>query len=68
MTRDEKVKKRKKRSELRYQKNIERNIPKLKRKKQFGTGMDCPFDVEMNSSYGTCHCGGENYNSCLGDI
>ena len=68
MTREEKIQKRKKRARLRYQKNIERNIPKLKRKKQFGTGMDCPFDVDMNGAYGTCHCGGENYSSCLGDI
>lgn len=68
MTKEEKIIKKKKRAEQRYLKNIIRNIPKLNRKKEFGTGMDCPFDVDINGKYGTCHCGGENYNDCLGDI
>lgn len=68
MTRSDKIKKKKKRAKLRYQKNIQRNIPKLERKKNFGTGMDCPFDVDMNQIFGSCHCGGENYSQCLGDI
>lgn len=64
----EKIQKRIQRAKVRYQKNIERNIPKLERKWKYGTGMDCPYDVDMNGSYGTCNCGGVNYNSCLGDI
>jgi hypothetical protein len=29
--------------------------------------INCPFDVEMNGLYGTCTCGGDNRQSCLGD-
>ncbi len=68
MTREEKVTKRKLRAKIRYNKNIQRNLPKLERKRSYGTGMDCPFDVDMNGSYGTCNCGGVKYNDCLGDV
>ena len=68
MTKEDKLKRKKERAQLRYQKNITRNLPKLNRKRRYGTGMDCPFDVEMNDLYGTCTCGGKNYNDCLGDI
>ena len=30
--------------------------------------LDCPFDVDMNGTYGTCTCGHENYDDCLADI
>ncbi len=30
--------------------------------------LDCPFDVDMNGTYGTCTCDHENYNSCAMDI
>ena len=30
--------------------------------------LDCPFDVEINGTYGTCTCDHSNYNDCLGDI
>jgi hypothetical protein len=68
MTREEKIEKKQKRAKLRYQKNLDRNVPKLQRKKEWGTGMDCPFDAEINSIFGSCNCGGINYESCLGDI
>lgn len=29
---------------------------------------NCPFDVDMNGLYGTCNCGGENRESCAGDV
>lgn len=68
MKKEDKIKRKKERAELRYLKNIRRNIPKLNRKKEFGTGMDCPYDVDIYGRYGTCNCGGKNYNDCLGDI
>lgn len=30
--------------------------------------LDCPFDVEIYGTHGTCTCGHENFNGCLGDI
>jgi hypothetical protein len=68
MNKEEKVKRKVERAKIRYQKNLDRNISKLKKKKAFGKGNDCPFDVEMNGTHGTCHCGGADYNDCLGDI
>lgn len=65
MTREEKIKKRILRSRQRAIKNGNRNRD---RKRKYGSGMDCPYDVDMNGSYGTCNCGGANYDSCLGDI
>lgn len=67
MTREEKIIKRKKRVENRRIKNKKRNENRWQRSGR-GTGRDCPFDVEMNNMYGTCHCNGENYTDCLGDI
>lgn len=68
MTKEDKLKRKKERAQLRYQKNITRNLPKLNRKRKYGTGMDCPYDVDIYGNYGTCNCGGKNYNNCLGDI
>jgi hypothetical protein len=68
MTREEKIEKKQKRAKLRYQKNLDRNVPKLQRKKEWGTGMDCPSDVDMYSIFGSCNCGGRNYEYCLEDI
>jgi len=68
MTKQEKIEKKVERAKRRYIKNINRNVSKLIHKKQYGTGMDCPFDVEMYDRYGTCNCGGSNYSDCLGDI
>lgn len=65
MTREEKIKKRILRSRQRAIKNGNRN---RNRKRKYGSGMDCPYDVDINGSYGTCNCGGENYDSCLEDI
>ena len=65
MTREDKIFFRKQRSLERAVKNKERNKNRWQRN---GRGRDCPFDVEMNDKYGTCTCGGANYNDCLGDI
>ena len=64
MKREQKVEKRLLRSRQRAKKNGDRNRMRMRT----STGMDCPYDVDMNGSYGTCHCGGRNYNDCLGDI
>lgn len=66
MIRKDKIQKRINRGIARYIKNKERNEGRWKRSGR--GGRDCPFDVDMNGLYGTCHCNGENYNSCLGDI
>jgi hypothetical protein len=63
MTREQKIEKKKARSILRASKNGVRN----KHRKR-GTGNDCPYYVDMYGQYGTCDCGGKNYDSCLGDI
>jgi len=68
MNRQDKILKKKERAHKRYQRNLNRNIPKLIHKKEFGKGMDCPFDVEIYDRYGTCTCGHSHYNDCLGDI
>lgn len=69
MTRAEKIAKRKRRSVVRAIKNGKRNKGRLPwRHDGRRFGLDCPFDVDMNGMYGTCHCGGVNYNDCLGDI
>lgn len=67
MTKADKILFCKQRSLERAIKNIERNKNRWQRNGK-GTGRDCPLDVEMNNMHGTCHCGGENYNDCLGDI
>jgi len=36
----------------------------MKNKRQ----LDCPFDVDMNGTYGTCTCNHVNYNTCCADI
>lgn len=66
MTKEEKITYRKQRRLERFIKNKERNKDRLKRSGR--EKRDCPFDVEMNNMYGTCDCGGKNYNDCLGDI
>lgn len=63
MTREEKIKKRKQRSIDRAIKNGNRN-----RGRRSTSRLDCPYDVDIHGKYGTCHCGGENYSECLGDI
>jgi hypothetical protein len=68
MTKEQKILEKQERAKLRYQKNLNRNVPKLLRKKEFGKGLDCPYDVDMNGIYGSCNCEGRNYESCLGDI
>jgi hypothetical protein len=30
--------------------------------------LDCPYDVDINGEYGTCHCNHENIEDCAGDI
>lgn len=67
MTREEKIEKRKKRNSLRVLKNVQRNEGRWKRSGRRGY-KDCPYDVDINGMYGTCHCGGVNYSECLGDI
>lgn len=53
---------------------IENSIKRRQKKKIINSKhisrnkMDCPYDVDMNGLYGTCHCGGLNYDSCCGDI
>ena len=68
MTKQDKIKKKQAKAKIRYQKNINRNIQKLRHKKKFGHGLDCPFDVEMYDKFGTCTCGHSHYNDCCGDI
>lgn len=63
MTREEKVNKKINRAKLRASKNNIRN-----KGRKFGTGNDCPYDVDINGLYGTCNCGGVKYADCLGDI
>lgn len=63
MTREEKNKKKLHNNSIRRQKNKERNQDRWKRSGK----NNCPYDVEMNGDYGTCTCGGENYDDCLGD-
>lgn len=64
MTREDKKKKKILRAQRRRCKNRERSADKPRR---YG-GLDCPYDVDMNNSYGTCDCNHENYNTCMGDI
>lgn len=33
-----------------------------------GEGIDCPYQVEIHGTYGTCDCNGENYDECCADI
>ena len=68
MTRENKTKKKILRAQLRRSKNKKRNSERLERACNRGNGLDCPFDVDMNGLYGTCHCNHKNYLSCLGDI
>ena len=35
---------------------------------EIDTGRDCPYDVDVNGTYGTCNCDGENYDECCQDI
>ena len=63
MTREEKILKKKFRSKLRAKKNGERN-----HHRKFGSGLDCPYDVDINGLYGTCDCGGAKYDDCIGDV
>lgn len=67
MKRKDKKLKRKIRAEKRRLNNRRRRERALENKRT-RIGMDCPFHVEMNNAYGTCDCGGQNYESCLGDI
>lgn len=67
MTREQKIAKRKNRNAQRVLNNIKRNDGRWKRSGRRGYN-DCPYDVDMNGMYGTCNCGGEKYNDCLGDI
>jgi hypothetical protein len=65
MTKEEKVK-------FKIERRIERRQKKkditIKHKTNNAWKKDCPFDVDMNGLYGTCTCGGINYESCCGDI
>ena len=63
MTRELKVKIKKERAARRRILNKERS-----KKRRRNSGLDCPFDVEMNGIYGSCSCGGIDYESCCGDI
>ena len=67
MTREEKRLFRKQRNLERVAKNIARNKNRWERNGK-NSNRDCPFDVEMSNMYGTCNCGGRNYNDCAGDI
>jgi ribosome modulation factor len=63
MTREQKIEKRKQRSINRAIKNGQRNHGRKSRSRN-----DCPYDVEINGRYGTCHCGGVNISECAADI
>ena len=63
MDRQEKIIKKKKRSVERAIKNGNRNKDRIR-----ASSSDCPFDVEINNSYGTCHCGGTKFTDCVEDI
>mgnify|MGYP000268078345 CR=1 FL=1 len=66
MTNEDKKQKKIQRAKNRGEKNVKRNHKRWERNGR--GGMDCPYDVDMNGQYGTCTCGGENYDDCLGDI
>ena len=67
MIREAKVQKRKERAYRRAVKNRERNAKRWERNGRSGYN-DCPYDVEINSMYGTCNCGGVNAYDCAMDI
>ena len=60
MTNEDKKQKKIQRAKNRGEKNVKRNHKRWERNGS-GGGMDCPYDVDMNGQYGTCTCGGENY-------
>tara|TARA_R110000737_G_C14568201_1_gene483591 strand:- start:1241 stop:1447 length:207 start_codon:yes stop_codon:yes gene_type:complete len=68
MTREDKIKKRKKRSEIRALKNGKRNKGRTSPYRRLISGEDCPYAVEINGEYGTCNCDGENEYECSRDI
>lgn len=41
----------------------------IKRTESENAGLlDCPYDVDINGEYRTCHCNHENIEDCAGDI
>lgn len=56
------------RQEKRKQRAIKNRMRNDCRWRRNGGKNDCPYDVDMNGIYGSCRCGGEKYESCLGDI
>ena len=66
-----KIVKREDKVALKIERSIKRRLKKKKKnseRRPTDSGLDCPFDVDMNGKYGTCHCNHENYESCLDDI
>lgn len=66
MNKEQKATQKAKNTQLRKEKKQE--INRRKKSERESDLLDCPFDVEMNGRYGTCTCGGENRESCAGDI
>jgi len=69
MTKEEKISFKKARSMKRAEANRTRNHRRWQRTgHRSGYGYDCPYAVDMYGVYGSCTCGGVNWDSCAGDI